>query len=128
MISIVIPVYNRAYIIHRSLDSLLNQTYKDWECLIIDDYSSDNTKEIVDKYIQSDNRFVYYMNERTKGAQGARNTGVLKAHGEWVVMFDSDDYMLPTYLETVVKIAEKQKNKVICCYGQIIEEETYQRK
>lgn len=124
MISIVIPTYNRAYIIQRSLDSVLNQTYRDWECIVVDDYSTDETKEVVAQYIRKDKRFKYIVNNRTKGAQGARNTGILAANGEWTVLLDSDDYIFPTYLEKVVEAAKHTEAKVICCYGQIIEEET----
>lgn len=128
MISIVIPTYNRAYIISRSLDSVQNQTYADWECIVVDDYSTDDTKEVVEQYIQKDKRFRYIVNSRTKGAQGARNTGILDAKGEWVVMLDSDDYIFPTYLEKVADLARHTDAKIICCYGQIIEEDTGQKR
>ena len=124
MITIIIPTYNRAYIIHRSLDSVMNQTFKEWECIVVDDYSTDNTKELVEEYIKKDSRYRYILNERKKGAQGARNTGVAHARGEWVTMLDSDDFLLPSYLERVKEKILDGFNGVICCYGQIIEEET----
>lgn len=127
MITIVIPTYNRAYIISRSLDSVQKQTFANWECIVVDDHSTDDTKEVVDQYIQKDKRFRYIVNSRTKGAQGARNTGILDAKGEWVVMLDSDDYIFPTYLEKVADVARHTDAKVICCYGQIIEEDTGQK-
>ena len=127
MISIVIPTYNRAYIISRSLDSVQKQTFANWECIVVDDHSTDDTKEVVDQYVQKDKRFRYIVNSRTKGAQGARNTGILNAKGEWVVMLDSDDYIFPTYLEKVADVARHTDAKIICCYGQIIEEDTGQK-
>lgn len=120
MISIVIPTYNRAYIIHRSLDSVLNQTYGDWECIVVDDHSTDETKEVVAQYIRKDKRFKYIVNNRTKGAQGARNTGILAAKYEWICLFDSDDCMYSDYIETMQQtITEKAEADVIACYANI---------
>lgn len=120
MISIVIPTYNRVHIIASTLDSVFAQTHPDWECLIVDDYSTDNTKEVVQQYVERDSRFVYVVNNRTKGAQGARNTGILAAKGEWICLFDSDDVMCPDYIETMQQaIAEKAYADVIACYANI---------
>lgn len=123
LISIVIPAFNRGFIIERSLNSVLSQTYSDWECIIVDDGSTDNTKEVVDSYIRRDNRFIYFKNTRSKGAQGARNTGILKAKGEWILLFDSDDFMHPDYLEKFIPYLI-ENNNIVCCYGQMIDEST----
>lgn len=100
-ITIVIPTYNRAGVIKRTLDSFLNQTFQDWECLVVDDHSTDNTQEVILEYCRKDGRFHYLLNERTKGAQGARNTGLYQAQGEWITFFDSDDYAFPEMLCTL---------------------------
>lgn len=101
-ISIVIPVFNRASIISRTIDSFLAQTYQDWECIVVDDGSIDNTADVMANYIQRDSRIKYIVNGRTKGAQGARNTGILYAHYDWICIFDSDDYAYPDYLDRMV--------------------------
>ena len=120
-VSIVIPVYNRAFVIQRTLDSIKNQIFTDWECILVDDHSNDNTKDIINKYIELDKRFVYCLNNRSKGAQGARNTGILKAKGDWILLFDSDDFMHVNYLSTLEpNLTEKQT--IVACYGQAMEE------
>lgn len=107
MISIVVPAYNRDKIIVKTLESIRQQTFQDWECLVVDDLSTDNTLAVVQEYIKVDKRFKSLSNNRKKGAQGARNTGILAAQGEYVVFFDSDDRMHPDFLEKVYcKIVE----------------------
>ena len=101
MISIVVPVYNRERIIIKTLDSIKKQTFSDWECLVVDDKSLDNSLEVVKEYAKTDKRFICLSNTRKKGAQGARNTGVLAARGDFIVFFDSDDVMHPDFLEKV---------------------------
>lgn len=114
MISIVIPTYNREYIIHKTLDSILNQTFQDWECIVVDDHSTDDTKEVIQEYIQKDHRFRYLLNERKKGAQGARNTGIVHANGEWICLFDSDDIMYPNYLDMMNAAIDESADVVVC--------------
>lgn len=114
MISIVIPTYNREHIIHKTLDSVMHQTYQDWECIIVDDHSTDETKEVIQEYIQNDHRFRYILNERKKGAQGARNTGIVHANGEWICLFDSDDIMYPNYLEMMDAAIDDSTDVVVC--------------
>lgn len=103
MFTIVIPTYNRARIIKKTLDSVLAQTYPDWECLVVDDFSTDNTKEIVELFCKKDSRFHYLINENEKGAQGARNTGINHAKGEYVSFLDSDDEWNQEMLEKQIK-------------------------
>lgn len=103
MITIVIPTYNRASIIAKSLYSVFSQTYSDWECLVVDDFSTDNTKEIVKSFCAKDSRVQYLLNESKKGANGARNTGIVHAKGEYVSFLDSDDEWLPEMLEKQIK-------------------------
>lgn len=123
LISIIIPAFNRGFIIERSLNSVLNQTNSNWECIIVDDNSTDNTENIVNNYVGLDNRFIYCKNNRHKGAQGARNTGILKAKGNWILLFDSDDFMHSDYLEQFVPYLT-ENNNIVCCYGQMIDEST----
>jgi glycosyltransferase involved in cell wall biosynthesis len=99
LVSIIIPTYNRAHLIRETLDSILIQSYENWECIVVDDGSSDNTDDLLAEYIKKDNRFKYLINARTKGAQGARNTGLLNSKGDFIQFFDSDDIMYSHYLK-----------------------------
>lgn len=124
MISIIIPTYNRESLICRALDSVLKQTYVDWECIVVDDGSSDNTVSVVKKYTELDSRFEYLTNSRSKGAQGARNTGIIAARGEWIVLFDSDNRMHPSFLNAMVEEQKKQNINVCSSWSNIINEES----
>lgn len=123
-ISIVIPTYNRSKIISRAINSILNQTYQNFECLVVDDFSTDDTKKLIATHQEQDSRIRYILNERKKGAQGARNTGVLNAKGEWVVFFDSDDFMGYKFLESTLSKAIENKADVCTCFINMIEHKT----
>ena len=71
----------------------MNQNYEDWECLVIDDFSTDNTREVIYSYNLLDNRIKYFTNNRKKGAQGSRNTGIVEASGGIICFLDSDDIL-----------------------------------
>src|SRR5680860_884854 len=92
-VSIIMATYNRSHFIGETLDSILNQAFENWECLIIDDGSTDNTKEFLRPYVLKDSRFEYY--ERTKdhkkGLPGCRNQGLEIAKGDYIIFFDDDD-------------------------------------
>lgn len=122
LITIVIPTYNRASVISRTLNSVLSQTFLDWECLVVDDYSTDNTREVIEEYCKKDPRFCYLVNEGKKGAQGARNTGLKHAQNDWVVFFDSDDVMHSDMLESMAAaIGEfKKQYDVFTCFSNIV--------
>ena len=126
-ISIIIPSYNRGYIISRTLDSIISQTYREWECLLVDDFSSDNTEIIVNEYQKRDPRIKYLKNERSKGAQGARNTGILRSIGEWVVLFDSDNVMLPDFLQKCIGALENNKIDIVTTWSNVIDSNTQKR-
>lgn len=115
-ISIIIPTYNRAATIGKTIDTFIAQTYKDWEMIVVDDRSKDNTKEVIEEYNKRDARIRYMLNERKKGAQGARNTGILHAQADWLVLFDSDDYVYPNFLERMVPYCVDGID-VITCYA-----------
>jgi glycosyltransferase involved in cell wall biosynthesis len=95
LVSIIIPTYNRAHLINETLDSILGQKYSNWECIIVDDGSTDNTEEIVNNYLLKDNRFQYFERplDRLAGGNAARNYGFEKSNGEFIQWFDSDDLM-----------------------------------
>ncbi|WP_262733114.1 glycosyltransferase family 2 protein [Gaetbulibacter sp. NE] len=101
LISIIIPTYNRAHLIGATLDSIAAQSYAGWECLVIDDGSTDDTAAVVGGYEAADARFQYHERpvDKPKGANACRNYGLDLAHGQYVVFFDSDDLMTPNHLE-----------------------------
>lgn len=104
MISIIIPVFNRENLIKQTLDSVLHQTYTNWECIIVDDGSTDNTIDIIKKYVINDNRFKFFLRPENlpKGANSCRNYGFEKASGDFIQWFDSDDIMLEDFLSTKI--------------------------
>ncbi|MCC9071705.1 glycosyltransferase family 2 protein [Flavobacterium sp. F-65] len=95
LVSIIIPTYNRATLIRETLDSILGQTYGNWECIIVDDGSIDDTEKVVNEYVKKDNRFQFHHRpkNRHKGGNAARNYGFEISSGEFVNWFDSDDIM-----------------------------------
>lgn len=126
-VNIIIPVYNRAAVISRTLDSFINQTYANWECIVVDDNSTDNISEVLSRYMAKDNRIKYIKNKRTKGAQGARNTGILHAKYDWVCLFDSDDYAYPDFLSKMVNALSDEVD-VVTSYLNLIDTRTEQSK
>ncbi|WP_339660428.1 glycosyltransferase family 2 protein [Croceibacter atlanticus] len=111
-ISIILATFNRCHIIQECLSAILSQTFKNFECLIIDDGSQDETKIVVKEYLEKDNRFKYILRSDyyTKGLSGARNNGLSKAIGEYIIFFDDDDIPHPQLLELSVLSLEKNKN------------------
>jgi len=111
-VSIIIPTYNRADLLPRAVQSVINQTYKDWELLIVDDGSADNTKEVVEKFAKKDPRIKYFYKEN--GGQGsARNLGIKNARGEWILPLDSDDALLPDGVEKLLSATQKQSADIV---------------
>jgi glycosyltransferase involved in cell wall biosynthesis len=109
MISIIIATYNRAAYIEETLKSIQNQTYTDFECIIVDDGSTDRTEEMVLEFVKNDKRFNYLHrpDNVAKGANYSRNYGYTFSKGSHIKFFDSDDVMLPHHLETSMKYFEK---------------------
>ena len=102
-VSVIIPTYNCARLIGRSIKSVLNQTYRDFELIIVDDSSTDNTDKIVKKFQEQDKRVKYIRHDKNKGGSAARNTGIKLARGEFIAFLDSDDEWLPKKLEKQIK-------------------------
>lgn len=100
LISIIIPTFNRAHLIGETLDSILAQTYQNWECIIVDDGSTDTTEELIATYIAADSRFQFFHrpSDRPKGGNACRNYGFEKSKGVFIKWFDSDDLMKPEFL------------------------------
>ena len=100
LVSIVIPTYNHAHYLGRALQSVLDQTYKNWEAIIIDNHSTDNTDAVTASF--SDSRFVYLKIRNGGIIAASRNAGIRAANGKWIAFLDSDDYWYPSRLETVI--------------------------
>jgi glycosyltransferase involved in cell wall biosynthesis len=98
--SIIIPTYNRAHTIRMPVDSVLRQTFTDWELIIVDDGSTDDTKTIIENYSDPRIRYVWQENQ---GQSAAQNCGIQLSEGEWICLQDSDDYYLDHFLETMKK-------------------------
>lgn len=109
LISVIIPTYNRAGLLERSVQSVLSQTYTNLELLIIDDCSKDNTGEIVKSL--SDKRIRYYRNDHNMGPAASRNRGALLAKGSLIAYQDSDDEWLPDKLMRLMEVWKKEKNE-----------------
>ena len=99
-VSIIIPSYNRRDIIELTLDSVQAQTYQEWECLVVDDGSTDETESIIAKYVKKDSRFsLIKRTTEPKGAPTCRNIGLLKSSSPYIIFLDSDDILAPWCLE-----------------------------
>ena len=98
LISVIVPCYNQSIYIDECLQSVLDQTYKNWECIIVNDGSPDNTEEVALRWVEKDARFIYLKKENG-GLSSARNAGIEKAKGEWILPLDSDDKIGSQYLE-----------------------------
>ena len=107
-ISVIIPTYNRAQLLPRAIQSVVGQDFKDWELLIIDDGSSDNTKEVLKLY--KDDRRISVFTQGNHGVSHARNRAVEMAQGEWLSFLDSDDEWFTHKLSSQIKVLETQSD------------------
>lgn len=98
LVSIITPTYNCAQYIGETIESVMDQSYQNWEMIIVDDCSTDNTKEIVESYIQKDSRIRYYCLEKNSGAAAARTKAMELAEGQFMAFLDSDDLWYPQKL------------------------------
>lgn len=113
LISVIVPCYKQAQFLDECLQSVYNQTYPNWECIIINDGSPDHTEEIAEKWLEKDNRFRYIYKENG-GLSSARNEGIRVAKGEWILPLDADDKIGKQYLELAEKEFFKNPTIVYC--------------
>ncbi len=113
-VSVILPTYNRASYLDRAISSVLNQSYSDFELIIVDDASKDNTEEVVKSF--DDERIIYIKNEKNLGGAGARNVGIRRAVGEYIAFQDSDDEWHPEKLKIQMEVFEKVEPDVAVVY------------
>lgn len=124
LVSVIMPTYNCAKFIAETLDSIKAQTYENWEVVIVDDCSKDNTKEIVDAYIAADPRIKYHCLEVNSGAAVARTKAMELAEGEYMAFCDSDDLWMPDKLERQLAFMKENGYAFTCTAYEQINEET----
>lgn len=107
LVSIITPTYNSDRFISMTINSILAQTYKDWELIIVDDFSSDNTVSIVQNFIESDSRIKLIQLSLNSGAAVARNLAIRASMGRYIAFLDSDDVWFPQKLETQIKFMQR---------------------
>lgn len=122
-ISIVIPTYNREKLLQKTLDSIIAQTNPNWECIVVDDHSTDNTMDLLQEYHDKDSRIRFAKNTHRKGAPGARNTGLELTKNDWVMFFDSDNLMYDNLIETVMKNSDDEHD-VFVWFSNVISSDT----
>jgi len=113
-VSVIIPTYNRANWVARSIQSVLNQTFQDFEIIIVDDASADSTAEVINSF--GDPRIRYIRHEQNRGGAAARNTGIRMARGKYIAFQDSDDEWLPEKLSKQIKVIESVPARVGVVY------------
>lgn len=115
MISIVVPLYNTSTYLHKCLDSIISQSYTDWECIIVDDCSTDGSYEIALEYMTKDKRFKVHKNADNLGCGLTRRRGISLARGEWFSFIDSDDYVDYTFFEDMLKACISTNSDISVC-------------
>lgn len=114
-ISVIVPSYNVQDYLSDALDSVLAQTYGNWECIIVDDGSTDGTSAVAEEYCRKDPRFKL-VQEPNKGLPGARNTGLANASGEFILPLDADDRISPEYMELAMdEFSRNPETKLVYC-------------
>ena len=126
MISIITPVYNTSKYLRRCLDSILAQTYQDWELLLIDDGSTDGSDTICDDYAKSDSR-IRVFHKPNDGVASVRQLGVVEAQGEYSIHIDSDDWIEPEMLEALFDEAKRTDADIVVAdyYHEFVDKTVY---
>jgi glycosyltransferase involved in cell wall biosynthesis len=115
LVSIIVPCYNQAQYLEEALQSVLDQTYTNWECITVNDGSPDSTEDVAQKWVEKDNRFIY-LKKDNGGLSSARNAGITIAQGEFVLPLDADDKIATNYIELALSsFQEDDSLKVVYC-------------
>ncbi len=123
LVSIVMPAYNCEKYVVEAINSILAQTYRNWELLVLDDGSKDNTLQIIEEFSQKDSRIKALPNGKNIGVSATRNRGIELASGEWIAFLDSDDMWKPEKLEKQFEIVEKEAAEFLFTGSSYINEE-----
>ena len=113
-ISVIVPIYNMGHLLKRALDSVLAQTFAEWECLLIDDGSTDNSPQICDEYAKQDSRFRVF-HKKNGGVSSARQCGIDNALGKYTIHMDPDDWIDSDMLKSLFNTAEKENADMVIC-------------
>ena len=117
-ISIIVPCHNQAQYLSETLESVLAQEYSYWECIIVNDGSTDNTEEISKKYVEKDGRFIY-INQKNAGLPNARNSGINRASGKYILPLDADDLIHKDYISKAIEaFNENTRTSLVYCVAQ----------
>ena len=111
-VSIIVPVYNAEKTLERCINSILRQTYAEWEMIIIDDGSTDLSGQLCEQYALQDSRIIV-IHQENKGVSAARNVGIDVAKGIYLIFVDSDDEIISTFLADYIEVAEREKSDVV---------------
>ena len=125
VVTIVIPAYNSEKYIEKCLDSVVNQTFDDYEVLIVNDGSTDDTEEILEMYRTRYPELIRVYKKQNGGLSSARNYGMEKVNSKYIIFLDSDDYLDSVYVETLVREAEEKKADVVCSGQYRVTEENH---
>ena len=117
-VSVIVPIYNVGEYLQGCLESVAAQTLQDFECICVDDGSTDTSGQIADEFAAQHSKNFSVIHKKNGGLSSARNAGLRQATGEYVFFLDSDDYIHPLTLETMVNIAQKEDVKVVNCNAQ----------
>lgn len=121
-VSIIVPCYQQAEFLPDALNSILAQTYSDWECIIVNDGSTDNTKEVAASFCDKDSRF-RYVEQQNKGLATARNNGIKASCGQFILPLDADDTIGPMYLEKAINhFAKQPETTIVYCQAKLFGE------
>jgi len=113
-ISVIIPVFNAASFLHDSIESILNQTFSDFELIILNDKSTDESLEIIKKFQSKDNRIIIIDKEQNVGPADLRNEGINAARGKFIALMDADDIAIPTRFEKQIKVLKNNPEIGVC--------------
>lgn len=108
-VSVIIPNYNQGHYVSDAIQSVLDQTFRSFEIIVVDDGSTDNSQEVIARFGDQ----VRYIWQENRGLSGARNTGIRAAKGQWIGLLDADDLWLPTFLETMMEISKRHAEAVV---------------
>lgn len=118
LVSIIVPCYMQGAYLNEAVESILQQTYSNWECIIVNDGSTDNSEEIAKKYCQIDDR-IRYISQPNQGVSNTRNNGIKVSSGKYILPLDADDKIAPTYVEKAVECLDEHEHcKLVYCHAE----------